>query len=127
MVRGWFFGVELIAIIDKAGHVKFIGMPEQLVIEVLFGSITIKGPDPWVEVSGEYDEATGEFSAEGAGTVAGFPNISVTFTGTVNAESISGEYTMGADGGLPQNEPIVYSVEGDMIEEIIEETPIEIG
>jgi hypothetical protein len=100
-------------------------MPKDLVIEVLFGSITFKGPHPWVEVSGDYDESTGEFNAEGTGTVAGFPNIKVTFTGTFDGESISGEYTMGADGGLPQGEPIVYSVEGERVEEEpAEEGPI---
>ena len=125
--EGGFFGVTLIVILDDAGHVIFIGMPEQLMIEVLLGNITITGPLPWVEVSGEYDEATGEFSAEGTGTVAGFPNIKVTFNGTVNAETIFGEYTMGAEGGLPQNEPIVYRVEGDRVEESSEQVTIEPG
>jgi hypothetical protein len=121
--EGGFFGVTTIAIIDKAGHVTFVGMPEDLLIEVLFGSITIKGPHPWVEVSGDYDEAAGSFSASGQGTVAGFPGIAVTFEGTVDANGISGEYTMGANGGLPQSEPIVYKVEGPLQEDVVEDTP----
>jgi len=127
VVWGGLFGFELVAIIDKAGHLKFIGMPGQFIADVILSSITVKGPHPWVEVSGDFDEATGEFSAEGTGTVAGFPNIKVTFTGTLGVDTISGEYTMGADGGLPQGEPIVYSVEGSRVEEPAGETPVETG
>jgi hypothetical protein len=101
---------------DVANHGMVIRFPDGMEIIIILGSITIKGSHPFVEVSGEYDEATGEFSAEGTGTVAGFPNIKVTFTGTVDENSISGEYTMGADGGLPGGQPIVYSVEGERTE-----------
>jgi hypothetical protein len=109
------YGVRIVVVYDKAGHVTFIGLPEDFLIEVLFGSITIKGAHPWVNVTGDFDEDTGKISAAGKGTVAGFPNIQVTFEGTLDETGISGEYTMGANGGLPGNEPIRYSVEGQRI------------
>ncbi len=113
-VWGW-FGVHLVVVYDKAGHITFIGMPEDLMINILGGSISIEGPHPWVNVSGDYDEDSGAFSASGTGTVAGFPGIAVTFEGTLDENGVTGEYTMGANGGLPDNEPIKYSVEGQRI------------
>ena len=113
-VWGW-FGVHLTVVYDKAGHITFIGMPEDLLINILGGSISIEGPHPWVNVSGDYDEDSGAFSASGTGTVAGFPGIAVTFEGTLDENGVSGEYTMGANGGLPSNEPIRYSVEGQRL------------
>lgn len=117
------YGMALTVIIDKAGHVTFVGMPKELIVDIFSGSISIEGPAPWVNVYGEYDEDTGSFSAEGTGTVAGFPNIKVTYVGTLDESGVTGEYTMGADGGLPAGEPIVYKAEGTRLEETAEEPP----
>jgi hypothetical protein len=57
----------------------------------------------------------GLFSTSGIGTVAGFPGIVVTFTGTIVGDELSGRYAMGAQGGLPTGAPIVYQVEGILI------------
>ena len=119
---GW-FGVQLTVVYDKGGHVTFIGMPEDLLIEILGGSISIEGPHPWVNVYGDYNEDSGAFSASGSGTVAGFPGIAVTFEGTLDESGVSGEYTMGANGGLPGNEPIVYKVDGTRQEDSAGDTP----
>jgi hypothetical protein len=117
------YGISLVVIIDEAGHVTFVGMPEQLVVEIFGGSISIEGPHPWVNVSGDFDETSGAFSAKGTGTVAGFPGIAVTFEGTLDESGVSGEYTMGANGGLPSNAPIVYKVDGTRQEETAGDTP----
>jgi hypothetical protein len=81
-------------------------------------SITISGPAPWVTVTGPL-QADGTFIAAGSGTVAGFPNVPVTFTGSLNADgSISGTLQMGSDTpptGLP-NGAITYTIEGMPVE-----------
>ena len=56
--------------------------------------------------------ADGAFEAEGTGIVAGFPNILVTFTGTITSEGLEGYYTLGADGKLPGGQSVTYLVEG---------------
>jgi hypothetical protein len=45
--------------------------------------------------------------------VAGFPDIAVVFEGTISKDHIAGEYTMGAEGGLPGGEAITYLVIGE--------------
>jgi len=67
----------------------------------------------WVPVTGNVDTDSGAFSLTGSGTVAGFPNVSVKFEGTVTKDgALNGTYTMGAGGELPQGIPIVYAVQG---------------
>ena len=119
------YQIQLIVIIDEDGHATFVGMPEQLLVEIFGGSININGPRPWVNVSGDYDEATGAFSATGSGTVAGFPGIAVIFEGSLDETGVSGEYTMGAEGGLPGGKPIVFSVNGQRQAEETGDEPAE--
>jgi len=97
---------------DKGGHAEFIQMLLALILNVSPGSIVIEGPDPWVTVVGEVGD-DGSFIAIGRGNVAGFPDISVVFEGTINMDRIAGEYTMGAEGGLPGGESITYLVIGE--------------
>jgi hypothetical protein len=115
-----------IVILDKAGHVRFIGLPDELWVHIFFGSIHIEGDPPWVNVSGDFNEENGFFYATGRGTVAGFPNIAVTFEGTLNEEGVAGELTMGAEGGLPQGEPIVYQVSGIKMAELPDEASTDV-
>ncbi len=81
-------------------------------VDVSEGSIVFSGNPPFVTVSGERDESDGSFSAQGSGVVAGYSNIAVAFEGTLTEEGLSGEYTMGAEGGLPGGESITYVIEG---------------
>lgn len=97
--------------LDSAGHADFILMPSNIDLEVFQSEISIRGPDPWVEVNGTLAD-DGSFTATGTGTVAGFPNIAVTFEGTLTSDGLAGDYTMGAEGGLPTGQPITYRVEG---------------
>jgi hypothetical protein len=97
---------------DNGGHGEFIRMLLAFVLNVSPGSVVIEGPDPWVTVIGEVGD-DGSFVATGRGTVAGFPGIAVVFEGTISMDHIAGEYTMGAEGGLPGGESITYLVIGE--------------
>lgn len=97
---------------DKGEHGDIIRMLLAFVLNVYPGSVVIEGPDPWVTVTGDINE-DGSFVATGRGTVAGFPDIAVVFEGTISLDRIAGEYTMGAEGGLPGGEPITYLVIGE--------------
>jgi hypothetical protein len=88
-------------------------MGEQITeIEAEEGSIIFSGNPPFVTVEGEIDEDSGEFTAEGIGTVAGYPDIAVTFEGALGGGELDGFYTMGAEGGLPGGESITYQISG---------------
>ena len=52
----------------------------------------------------------GTFTADGEGTVAGFPGVAVRLEGTLTPGGLTGDYTMGVNGGLPTGAPIIYSV-----------------
>jgi hypothetical protein len=86
-------------------------MPSALDLTVRQSDITFEGQHPWVQVIGSLDEE-GNFEAAGRGTVAGYANIAVTFQGTIFDGQLAGDYTMGAQGGLPGGGAIVYRVEG---------------
>ena len=120
---------------DKAPHKEFIKMLEKLALAItvalsnifgvsaagepnaqeVIGTVTVAGLFPWVEVTGDLMD-DGTFVADGKGTVAGFPDIAVSFAGTLTPGGVVGDYTMGAEGGLPQAEPIIYGVEGRLEE-----------
>ncbi len=76
--------------------------------------IEITAQAPFVTVTGML-HADGSITASGSGTVAGFPNVPVTFTGSMDANgNITGDYQMGqvaAPTGLP-NGPIIYTLTG---------------
>ena len=97
---------------DTRGHAEFIRMHLSFILNVSSGSVVIEGPEPWVTVIGEIND-DGNFMATGRGTVAGFPDIAVVFGGTISMDRIAGEYTMGAEGGLPAGESITYLVIGE--------------
>jgi hypothetical protein len=97
---------------DPAGHAPFIGqMPNKLKASISGSQITITGSGAWVTVSGTLN-SDGSFTAIGTGTVADFPNVSVRFVGTITAQGLNGDYTVGANGELPTGKPITYSING---------------
>ena len=73
--------------------------------------ISVTGSGPFVTVEGTV-AADGTIDAKGEGTVAGFPDISVTLTGTLQGGALDSEYSMGTDGGLPGGFPIVFDLDG---------------
>ncbi len=98
---------------DPAKHAGPIGMPNETELVVRIGSIFIDGEAPFVPVSGELSP-DGTFDVSAKGTVAGFDDITVRFVGTLAATTLTGQYIMGVDGGLPTGEPIVYDVSGEL-------------
>ncbi len=102
---------------DPGGHKPFVDLPIEnyLRVEILDatgpskGEIQVSGAAPFVDVSGTIVD--GMFSATGVGTVAGFPNISVLFEGSIT-NPLSGVYSLGVNGGLPGGFAISYNVEG---------------
>lgn len=81
-------------------------------INVEEGSIKFTGDPPFINVSGEFNSEDGSFTAEGSGDVAGFSNIAATFEGTLTEAGLTGQYTMGANGGLPGGNSVTYQVTG---------------
>ena len=106
------FGLAITVALSNLFGVSAAGDPNA---QEVVGTVTVSGPFPWVEVSGDLMD-DGTFVADGRGTVAGFPDIAVSFAGTLTPGGIVGDYTMGAGGGLPQGEPIIYGVEGRLEE-----------
>ncbi|MFC2047008.1 hypothetical protein ACFLTK_01865 [Chloroflexota bacterium] len=105
------YPVEISVLIDKGGHASFIGkMPSELTVEVTDSVIDISGGGAFVPVSGE-QAADGTITATGSGTVAKRKGTSVSFTGQLTDDGITGEYTMGGNKTLPGGKPITYSVE----------------
>ena len=74
------------------------------------GVLTISGPPPWVEVTGNL-MTDGSFDLRGEGLVAGRPDIGVRFEGRMTPGGFQGLYTIGANGGLPTR-PAVYEFRG---------------
>ncbi len=74
-------------------------------------AIEVTGSGSFVDIAGTV-AADGTIDAAGSGTVAGFQNIDVTLTGTLQAGVLDAEYSMGTDGDLPGGFPIVFDVEG---------------
>jgi hypothetical protein len=105
----WLF--ESVVKEDGAEHHPFIQLLRTFEVWLRQGSVIFEGEPPFVNVSGELND-DGSFYAEGRGTVAGFPDIAVTFEGQISNGTLTGDYTMGAEGGLPTGTPIVYGITG---------------
>jgi hypothetical protein len=110
------YGVNINAEADPGGHNSFIGLGRVTQVNVtatatLAGAaFQATGPSPWVAVVGTYDGQ--RFNATGRGTVAGRPNVGVSFTGTLGASGLNGQYIMGTGRELPGGQPITYRVIG---------------
>jgi len=121
------FNFTITVELDELGHAPFIGMPGELVIlvgatpqDATNGVFFMSGPAPFVSVQGTFNPTTGEITASGVGTVAGYPNTEVYFTGTIQDGVITGTYQMGGFGmepgfgGLPGGIPIYYAFSGTL-------------
>jgi hypothetical protein len=112
---------------DGAGHGPFVGMPEQIKLNLLVDrdlttgliTITMTGPPPWVALSGSaqfgpsFTVSGGNFDASGEGTVAGRSAVKVDFSGSVIAGTgLQGDLSMGTNGALPTGQAITYSLNG---------------
>jgi hypothetical protein len=96
------------------GHQQYIQMPSNVSVTGRLGQVLViyelVGNHPFVNVRATTpqqfvktdDPGVWQFSMTGSGTVAGFENVSVTFTGHIDEtdNSLTGIYTMGAAGEL---------------------------
>lgn len=114
------YGLTIRAARGNLEHAIFILMRRWMDVYLRQSDITVEGQPPWVDVTGDLAE-DGTFTAEGRGTVAGYTDIAVVFTGTVLFDEASGNYVldgeleMGAEGGLPGGQSITYEVTGERI------------
>jgi len=104
---------EITGIDDPAGHSCCTTPPPSVIDVILQGSIlSIDGAAPWLPMSGSVSPGS-DFSISSVSTVAGFPNITSTFSGNFNSATSEYEnfqFTLGANGGLPQGLPITYDM-----------------
>jgi hypothetical protein len=71
--------------------------------------MSLSGNAEYFPLSGTITSA-GAFSLFGTATVAGFPDVTSSFTGNVQGSNYVGVITVGAGGELPSSEPIKFSV-----------------
>jgi hypothetical protein len=105
-------------IYDPSGHLPYTGNPinnKTLHFKTTssIGDITITGSSPFVTVTGVVSSNC-TFIATGEGTVAGYPNVSVTMDGDLLSQVLTGEYSMGAGGELPGGNAIVFTYSGTL-------------
>jgi len=94
---------------DSANHSCCVTPPpDDLIIETEGSAVNVTGTAPWLPMTGTI--TGGSFSASSIATVAGFSNVSNTFTGTTTATGHSGTLTLGANGEL-FNVPISYNLD----------------
>lgn len=100
---------EIISIMDPAGHQSFVdNPPAQIGLDLKSGLLTFQGGASWLPLVLTINGET--MSGSNTATVAGFSNISNTITATVNEKTIDATITLGANGGLPQGQPISFDV-----------------
>ena len=95
-------------------HELYIEMSRQITVEVQEcdnGAIWIAEEPPWVNLTGVYSD-TGQVTAAGSGVVAGYPDVSVTVSGTLKNDYFDGTLIMGAEKELPGGEAGVYAIQG---------------
>ncbi len=74
-------------------------------------TITLSDILPGIQLTGPVPASGQTFTATGSGSVAGYPNVGVSFTGTATAEAgLSGVLTVGGNGALPQGKAITFNV-----------------
>lgn len=102
-------GLEIIDIIDPAGHQSFVDNPPS-VLDVNLGNnlFTLQGSPSWMPLALTPD-GSGGLSGSNTATVAGNSNITNTISMTFQETTIDATITLGANGGLPQGQPIIFN------------------
>ena len=99
---------------DPGAHDRVLQVCQHLTaFRAIVGSLTIQHPPPFIDVSGpNYDPSTGAFDLAGRGSIAGFTNVTVRATGTVNTSTgrVEMSYTLGTAGEFPGGQPITYRI-----------------
>lgn len=103
---------------DPAGHSCCVTPPPlQINLFLNNGSVNFSPLDNiatpgWFNFGPMVLDSNLDFSGESRSTVAGFGQILTILTGSITAEDkIEAEIKIGADGGLPQSQPITFAVD----------------
>lgn len=100
----------VISVQDPAGHSCCISPPPPTVrVARVNDRMTVSGDAEYFPLSGTITPA-GAFSLFGTATVAGFADVTTTFSGNVQGSNYLGVITVGAGGELPSAEPIRFTV-----------------
>lgn len=98
------YDITVESIVDPCLQQSFTGTPPQILTfsRTAPEQYRITGASPWVTLTGTIEEgATGAAQFSGTGTVAGFPNVLCSFTGTVVAGVLTGTVSWGDGNELP--------------------------
>ncbi|PCI78947.1 MAG: hypothetical protein COB20_05925 [SAR86 cluster bacterium] len=99
---------------DPAGHSCCVTAPPSLIeIFLIEGDLIFRENQngnviPWLDFEPMPIDSNLEFIGQSRATVAGFSNILTVLSGNVTQDGIAGRFTIGADGGLPGAQPIIY-------------------
>ncbi len=99
---------------DPAGHSCCVTAPPSLIeIFLIEGDLVFRESQngnviPWLDFDPMPIDSNLEFISQSRATVAGFSNILSVLSGNVTQDGIAGSFTIGADGGLPNGQPIIY-------------------
>lgn len=106
--------VEITNTSDPANHSCCVIAPPSLMeIFMQEGELVIRETGgansvPWLDFDPMAVDSNLQFSSQNRATVAGFSNILTVLTGTISRDSITGQITIGADGGLPTGASLNY-------------------
>ncbi|MDH3998197.1 MAG: hypothetical protein OET90_05105 [Desulfuromonadales bacterium] len=106
-------GAELTtdSVTDPAGHSCCVDPPPSI-LDLFFdnGQVQLSGSGAsWLPMTLGID-GMGNISGSNQATVAGFPSINNSITGTMGASGFDATITLGTGGGLPTGAPISYDV-----------------
>lgn len=105
--------LDVTKVVDPAGHSCCVTPPPSLISLLLSdGRITVQSLTtiPWLPLITVLD-ALLQIHGTGVSTVAGYPDIETTLTGTLTADKITADISLGTDGGLPAGQAITYTVD----------------
>lgn len=94
---------------DPAGHLCCVTPPPATINVVISGgTLTLSGSASWLPMTGTIS-ADGAFSLSSSSTVAGFSNVSSTFSGAASGGTYKGTITIGTKGEL-YGVPLAFDV-----------------
>jgi hypothetical protein len=100
----------IIDIFDPAHHFNFVDKPPPQVRVMVTGTdMWVTGNASWLPLWGTID-GNGAFNLSSTATVAGFPNVTNSFVGTLQGGNYVGTITLGTGGQLPTMQAISFNV-----------------
>lgn len=129
VVEEQLFSSRVINTDDPAGHSCCVWAPNgQVLVGLNDGAIFITDSSGgvlsgWLDFGPMKVDAQGNFTGESTATVAGYSDIESIISGFVEQDEIIAQVSVGANGGLPGGQPIVFDFGISGIQGIITPTP----